>query len=260
MIPLNPMEPWMATETLAELKLLVSRVQHLRGDFVRLVGFSMISASARTISSQHASWGHIADNVRPREFRIQSVTAAAARWLSRSKKFFSQPLQRTSVHGDQRHLAAVHKRDWSTDTLPGPGSIDLLLTSPPYADAIDYTLAQRLSLYFLGYDDEVIKQLVAHEIGARRKRFKADSRSNWSRQLCVALESQVTWLRPGGTVCLVLPHKESGRRSGEEELRTTLEALGWRLLFERDRSIHQAHTRQSWTSIKRETILVFSSP
>jgi DNA modification methylase len=50
-----------------------------------------------------------------------------------------------------------------------PFPVDLLVTSPPYADAIDYTFAQRLSLYLIGYDDFQIKNISNVEIGARRK-------------------------------------------------------------------------------------------
>jgi hypothetical protein len=153
--------------------------------------------------------------------------------------------------------AEIHLRDWSQPVETGSAFADLLLTSPPYADAIDYTLAQRLSLYILGYDQDEIARLVAGEIGARRKRFSSVSRTRWSEQLCAALETQLTWVKPEGAVCLVLPHKDSGRSGGEDDLKATLLRLGWEQFFAKDRSIHQSHTRQSWTSIKKETILAF---
>jgi hypothetical protein len=78
-----------------------------------------------------------------------------------------------------------------------------------------------------------------------------------SEQLCIALETQVTWVKPAGAICLVLPHKDSGRSAGEDDLKATLARLGWEQFFEKDRSIHQSHTRQFWTSIKKETILGF---
>ena len=247
---------WIEAETLSELQMLVGRVLEAKSAFVRLLGLSMISATVRSISSQHASWGHIADNVRPRELEKQNVTSATARWLKRVKAFVEHPL--AAPHDGLKPLVDVARRDWSAANPNGPGDADLLLTSPPYADAIDYTLAQRLSLYILGYDDAGILSLVAGEIGARRKRFKTVSRTQWSEQLCAALKDQVTWLKPGAAVCLVMPHKDSGRSAGENDMRATLRDLGWSLFFERDRSIHQSHTRQFWTSIKKETILVFT--
>lgn len=247
---------WVAPATLSQITELLERVFNSPSAFVRVLGLCMLSATLRSLSSQHASWGHIADNVRPREFAAQNVDAAIGRWLQRTKKFVTSSTRATGYPKSPR--AQILRRDWSKPSKPGPAVADLLLTSPPYADAIDYTLAQRLSLYLLGYDDKALSALVSDEIGARRKRSKTTSRTQWSEQLCTALNEQVGWLKPEGAICLVLPHKDSGRSAGEDALKVTLEGLGWRLGFERDRSIHQSHTRQSWTSIKKETILVFS--
>lgn len=250
------LQPWIAPATLTELQGLVEKIGQSSSAFVRLLGLCMVSATARAVSSQHASWGHIADNVRPREMTPQNVHAANTRWLKRTKAFVAHPMiGSTSVPV----RPAVHRQDWSQPTEPGPGTADLLLTSPPYADAIDYTLAQRLSLYVLGYDDAAIRRLVSNEIGARRKRSKTTSRTQWSEELCSAMIEQLSWLRPDGAVCIVLPHKDSGRSAGEDDLKATLLDRGWRMVFEQDRSIHQSFTRQSWTSIKRETILVFAA-
>lgn len=252
------LQTWVAPDTLAELIRLVDNINAAESAYIKLLGLCMLSATARSVSSQHASWGHIADNVRPKEMISQNVYGASTRWLKRTRAFTGLTMASQSALSSvpKPH---IHLRDWSAPTSAGPQDADLLLTSPPYADAIDYTLAQRLSLYILGYDDAAISRLVSGEIGARRKRFKSVSRSDWSRQLCTALQDQVTWLKPDGAVCLVLPHRDSGRSAGEDDLKITLEKLGWRLIFQKDRSIHQSHTRQSWTSIKKETILAFTA-
>ena len=252
---------WMAPETIVELAASMDKIQQSPSAYVRLLGICMISATARSLNSQHASWGHIADNVRPGELTAQNVHAATTRWLKRTKAFISAPLATSPAPGLPLPKPHIHLRDWSKpdDDDARAGQADLLLSSPPYADAIDYTLSQRLSLYLLGYDDAAVQRLVAGEIGARRKRFKSTSRTQWSNQLCEALHAQVKWVKPEGTICLVLPHRDAGRGDGEDDLKATLGALGWQAFFERHRSIHQAHTRQSWTSIKKETILAFKS-
>ena len=257
----DALDAWMAPQTLAELAESMDKVQQSSSAYVRLLGACMISATARSLNSQHASWGHIADNVRPSELTSQNVHAATTRWLKRTKAFLGTALAGGTPDGAPSATADIHLRDWSK---PGPdatgaGHADLLLSSPPYADAIDYTLSQRLSLYLLGYDDAAVQALVSGEIGARRKRFKSGSRGVWSEQLCEALRTQVRWVRPNGAICLILPHKDAGRGEGEDDLKAALGALGWRIFFERHRSIHQSHTRQSWTSIKKETILAFKA-
>lgn len=252
------LKEWIAPETISDLAALFDNIMGSNSAYLRVLGLCMLSATARSVSSQHASWGHIADNVRPRKMAPQSVYAATTRWLKRTKAFTAWPMTPLAAEMSITPIPAIHFRDWSVENELGPGNADLLLTSPPYADAIDYTLAQRLSLYLLGYDENAISRLVSGEIGARRKRFKSVSRTDWSEQLCTALKNQISWLKPDAAICLVLPHKDSGRSAGEVDLKTTLQALGWQLVFERDRSIHQSHTRQSWTSIKKETILAFA--
>ncbi len=251
------LQHWIAPETLMELEQIMSAIGGSENAYVRLLGMCMISAIARNVNSQHASWGHIADNVRPREMKTQSVHAASTRWLKKTKAFLMQPMVETGMTSPA--TAQVQQRDWSRPGASGPGTADLLLTSPPYADAIDYTLAQRLSLYLMGYDEEGILALVSGEIGARRKRFKSVSRTQWSEQLCSAMVEQLTWLKPDAAVCLILPHRDSGRSAGEDDLKAVLQENGWKMFFEQDRSIHQAFTRQSWTSIKRETIVAFAA-
>lgn len=188
---------------------------------------------------------------------LRFVVHASTRWLKRTKAFVDVPMV-PSCSGLKVPKPSVNFRNWAIRNGSGPGDADLLVTSPPYADAIDYTLAQRLSLYLLGYDDNAIRGLVSNEIGARRKRSKSTSRTVWSEELCLALLEQVTWLKSKSSVCLVLPHRDSGRSAGEDDMKLTLEKAGWSLFFEKDRSIHQSHTRHSWTSIKKETILAFS--
>lgn len=247
---------WIAPETLSDIEKLAGALNRSQSAYIKLLGYCMLSAVLRSVSSQHASWGHIADNVLPREMTAHSVTAATTRWLKRTKAFVAQAMLPVAAD-PPAPLVSIHRRNWSVRGADGPRDADLLLTSPPYADAIDYTLAQRLSLYLLGHNDASIRGLVVEEIGARRKRSKSTSRVVWSELLCSALIEQVSWLKPKSSVCLVLPHKDSGRSGGETDMKITLERLGWNLSFEQDRSIHQSHTRQSWTSIKRETILVF---
>ncbi|RSP70005.1 hypothetical protein EA722_17860 [Acinetobacter baumannii] len=133
----------------------------------------------------------------------------------------------------------------------------MLVTSPPYADAIDYTFAQRLSLYLIGYDDFQIKNISNVEIGARRKRAKSTSTINWAKELSEALNIQKRFLSEKGFLSFVLPHKDAGRNIGVEAITANLEADSYELIFEVDRAIRQLKTRQSWTSIKKEIVQIY---
>jgi hypothetical protein len=74
------------------------------------------------------------------------------------------PLVDTPDHGK----VAVSRRD--ARRLPSSlrGRIDLVVTSPPYLNAIDYMRGHRMSLVWLGYQLGQLKQLRSNSVGAER--------------------------------------------------------------------------------------------
>ena len=136
----------------------------------------------------------------------------------------------------------------------------LLITSPPYCGAIDYTYGQRLSHYLFGRTSADISKLASQEIGARRRRSSATQEQRWTKQITEALSWQIAEVIQGGFMALVVPHKESRASNGVFAIDTMMQQLHWKKLLQIDRSIRQAHTRHSWTSIKQETLLVYQAP
>ncbi|KRR23602.1 hypothetical protein CQ13_06120 [Bradyrhizobium retamae] len=217
----------------------------------------MVSSIARQLSSQTKSWGHIADNVLPHELVEKDVQRAANDWLQRTAKRIEryEPLGNVSA---MKPLCYVRELDWlSADEITLPEHPRLLVTSPPYAGAIDYTLAQRLSFYLLGANDDEVKRLCSIESGARRKRFNKQHIAEWSGELSRSVERQISIMEAPAVAAFVMPHKDHGRDRGETDLKSVMTAHGWKIEFEKHRSIRQVRARQSWTSIKRETILIF---
>jgi hypothetical protein len=249
-------------DTLDRLQALWNRVTAIADGWLRSLGLAMTSAVLRAASSQTRSWGHIADRVHPKDFTEKDILAGAARWL----KVTANELSGTSYSAERRSAyveAYVARHDWLSSSgginSRPRGPADLLLTSPPYADAIDYYRAQRLSLFLLGYDEVEIEALAATEIGARRRRFRDDSRLQWQEELLGALAKQLSYV--GGTdprVAIVLPHREVRPEDDSAAVRDLMHAAGWRTMFEMVRSIREQRARQSWTSIKQELIIVFT--
>jgi len=219
----------------------------------------MVSSIARQLCSQNKSWGHIADNVLPEQRVEKDVYKAGMDWLQRSVNRIERSLkQQLSAVPTSKPLCYVREYDWLLGSeLELPERPSLLVTSPPYAGAIDYTLAQRLSLYILGAGEAELMKLCSNESGARRKRFNKQHIATWSHELGLAVERQLSLMTVPAFAAFVMPHKDHGRDLGEIELKTLMSKNGWSLEFEKHRSIRQVRARQSWTSIKRETILVF---
>jgi hypothetical protein len=250
---------WYHPKTLVELQRLIDILEASRiARFTKVVGFTMLSAIARSTSSETRSWGHVADNVRPRDFVYKDAMRAATTWLQRTRRQLSGV--RGSVHRpahDTRFAFSVV--DWTLQKkqISLEQEVELLLTSPPYGGAIDYGLAQRLTMYFMGMSDDALAALVSAEIGARRKRSRPGHINLWAEQLVEVAGRQLGSMAPASYAAYVLPHKDHGRDMGELMLKEALSELGWALCFSADRSVRQSRTRQSWTSIKKETILVF---
>jgi hypothetical protein len=256
------LSPWYEPNTLQEIKKLLSKV--LNSDlssFGKLFGLLMISATLRNASSQNRSWGHIADNVLPDEFTKKEVTESCKRWLSRVSGTIGRSRVMPIESKNRRVVqfwASCH--DWRSEAPPdvSPRSeITALITSPPYANAIDYTRAQRLSFYLFGYDEKAIAKMGQSEIGARRKRSNSLSETVWADELALSLKSQLNYLSDDGSVSIVLPHEDHGREAGAIHMAETLNGEGWTNVYRKDRSIRQGRTRQCWTSIKRETIEIY---
>ena len=258
---IGPLAEWIEKATLCDVKNLLRAFSDPKlSAYVRLLGKAMVSAILRPASSQTQSWGHIADNVWPKEFVRKEPFRLALQWLSRFETIIDRtsvaPLPRTEP--DVRLWVSLHNWGHASSGIAAPkGNAQLLVTSPPYAGAIDYTLAHRLSFYAFGFDEKDLGVLWRSEFGARRKRNLPHSLEMWAEELAMALEVQLGYMNGHSFAAFVLPHKDEGRDLGTQIMEDCLLSLGWAKVVEVDRSIRQVRARQSWTSIKRETIHIF---
>lgn len=229
---------------------------------LRLLGLMALSANLKALSSQTRSWGHIADNVRPKALTDKDLAGGLRRWFTR----FSNSIEKTNLHSVPSivelqvpclHISIHNWTETDPVLLKPAESSTALITSPPYGGAIDYVLSQRLSYYLLGANEETLLAEQRNEVGARRRRFSDKSRNVWAQSLCECVERQLGYLDDNGTLILVMPHKSEGRANGNEIVDDTLKSLDWIKRFSIDRSIRTQRTRQAWTSIKRETISIY---
>jgi hypothetical protein len=254
---------WFHASTLLAIRRLHNKLlESETSAFGKLVGLLMMSACLRPASSQNKSWGHIADNVFPEELTEKDLLNLCKRWIDRVRGGLSRVKTTTLSNKARATRFWISNHDWRCETKPNitPTSLaNLLVSSPPYAGAIDYTRAQRLSLYLLGFNEAQIDRMGSSEIGARRKRMKPDSEESWGHELASALHNQLECVYPNAPVALVLPHEDHGREIGSIKLAEVLECSGRNRIYVVDRSIRQGRTRQSWTSIKKETIEVYEA-
>ncbi len=83
-------------------------------------------------------------------------------------------------------------------------SVDVVITSPPYAATHDYVAHHAARMRWLGLDG---KGFEAHEMGSRRRYAELDAhevRAEWSRELARMLKALARSCRPGGKLALIL--------------------------------------------------------
>lgn len=117
-----------------------------------------------------ASLGRDVSHSRPHKVETISpfnVVAAFERSVAALRRLLAAapPPGGVDVHrGDARRLSAV-----------GNGSVDLVLTSPPYLNQIDYIRGHRLSLVWLGHQLSELRNIRSASIGAERAPDRPDN-------------------------------------------------------------------------------------
>jgi SAM-dependent methyltransferase len=104
--------------------------------------------------------------------------------------------------GDARKMEGIER-----------GSVDLVLTSPPYPGNYDYLAHHALRLRWLGLDAEAFADI---ELGARRHLAglpEHAARARWSSELGDFLAAAARVLRPEGKLVLVIADTVIGRRA-----------------------------------------------
>jgi len=255
---------WIEEKSLININKIWDKINTSNIDsFSKILCITMLSANLRRNSSQIKSWGHLSDNVYPKEFEYKDSNYLCSQWLNRIRKKLLKTNIDNDINNNNNDIRVwIKEIDWRTSKtkdITFTNQISLLITSPPYADAIDYIRAQRLSFYLLGFSDEKIDKLAINEIGARRKRTKKNSKIKWAEELVKALDIQLQYLSQTANIALILPHKDSGREIGSKMLQKFLTDRQWALILDKDRSIDQLNTIQSWTSIKKETVKIYSN-
>lgn len=174
-------------------------------DDVRLLLRTTVSTLLRTLSSQPRSWGYIADNVAPKRYFNKNVYKLLQNRLRSLKLGMQMSIEQCTSGGETIPTvnSLVRIRTGNARTLEEiqSESIDCIVTSPPYPNVSDNVTSQRLSLLWLGYDIDAIKEM---EIGARWKRFRKGSLESYVIEMQECLTEMKRLLKKNGRIALIL--------------------------------------------------------
>ena len=229
-----------------------------------------LSAILKAVCAQDKGWGCIADNVYPKATQLEKDRDALGQ-VRRHATILLRDVVLVRSHLPECSAQLLRSADVNRHILHGDiieaqpvadGTVDLVVTSPPYPSMTDYATSQRLSYYWLGADPA---DDLPREIGARRRRFAQNAMEQYRAKMKSVIEVICRKVRVSGYVCLVLPSFKADQTNNLVRRRVIQECLGYvgesgmmleheleRILPERRR-----HHNQGWTSLERERIYVF---
>ena len=261
---------WFNTETFKEIAFLIVESDRASHEGLRAATHVSLSATLKAVTAQDRGWGCIADNMRPKPEQLAKPRRALARfWRNCTVLLSDIEAARGSLSSESRDFfreadlaAHIKHGDCRQVTACKPGTVDLVVSSPPYPSMTDYATSQRLSYYLL---DESPDGDFRSEIGARRRRTRRNTLEGYRKDMQEALRLLVQQMREGGYACLVMPtfsvdraNSQDRRRAVDQSLSELLEmGLSEVRRFERVLPARRRHHNQHWTSLERETIHVY---
>jgi hypothetical protein len=219
---------WYSPSTLAQLRYLWNMIERVEADQRHLLAliFSDVLFSCASTGNALTSggkqrrhhWGWIADNVAPAQpSNHDAATIFVERLLA------TETIRATALSADV--CGKVIRGDARRLDLPSD-SVDLIVTSPPYAGMIDYALAHRLLYLWMNWDMSEDKSA---EIGARFKRKRRGLLNEYLSDMEICWQEMVRVLKPGHACAIILGESRKYPGAAEQafELFETMAPRMW---------------------------------
>ncbi len=194
------LSPWFNSESLNELsfiyKLYFESTYKLKNVF-----YVLLAGLIKSISSQNRGWGYIADNVKPKDKEKDYKNVILL--FQRKLKQLIKELKIVKKNIKNFNNNNIFQHDVTKEnTFIENNSVDLIITSPPYPNMIDYSKSQRLLYYFFDLD---MNEDLSNEIGARAFRNRKNAISDYINKMELGFYNINKTLKNKGLICLVLP-------------------------------------------------------
>ncbi|PNI09418.1 hypothetical protein CXX84_03900 [Arthrobacter sp. AFG7.2] len=184
---------WFAEDVSCALATILKRIEELKSPSATLLARSALSSIVVAVSRQDSE----------------------TRWVRRENSLtHSDVFRRYSARLEQNLVRAVGFTNdapsvttqvWNADArdLPiGDESVDLIVTSPPYANSHDYYLYNKLRMFWLGFD---VRPVQEGEVGSRNKH--SDQRmpfSSYMSSMRSVLSECARVAKPSARICVVV--------------------------------------------------------
>jgi len=247
---------WFSDQSCAELALIRSSIRDLETNEARDIASLAMSRIILRASFQDSETRYAS---KPRSVEAGEVLAAYLKALGsvlEDVKHTSMSIRygvSTFIEADARHL--------SPDQFPD-SSVDFVVTSPPYGNAMDYHLYHRFRLFWLGADPRALAKI---EIGSHLRHQKESSGfTSYRQELAECFAHIARMLRPGRYAAIIIGDSvyQGVTYDGGKMVRELGVEAGLSHLTTVSRPIHR--TKRSFAAPGRramsESIVVFQCP
>jgi DNA modification methylase len=241
-LPLIPSFPdrdrWFHPNTLRELGRIFYLVSTEPDSDMRNFLAVCFSAILKKCCTQRDHYTYVADNMFPKAGEALTYINAVSvylQYLANALKSLEAFYREIQIQGEDPRImlsrCQVFREDARQLKSIARDTVDLIVTSPPYANVTDYTKGNRLSFYWLQLGD--FFELQKEEIGARWKRGRASALEDYLSDVEVCFDKIWQTMKKSAYLCLVLGQTSSvnNRRDLHREALTILEGkIGFTLL------------------------------
>nr|WP_295462396.1 DNA methyltransferase [Mesorhizobium sp.] len=230
--PIPNIEKWFHENSIAELALLRFLIDGTTSGLARDAALVALSRIVLRVSFQESETRYVSE---PREVApglSLSGYAESLRTISRRLENAAPDLQRADARfivGDSRTGISPHL---------GDGSVNLIVTSPPYPNATDYHLYHRFRLFWLGFDP---RDFGAVEIGSHLKHQRNGSGfQEYKDDIAAVLSSCGAVLQPGRYAVFIVGDAvfKGENFSTSDAIAASAKGVGFEVVTIIDRPIH----------------------
>ena len=264
---LEELRKWYTEENFNALCFLICLEKITKDKFSKAALKLTISSILSTVSNQDRGWGCIADNVLPKSHQVRQANAIkiflrALSNLIADIEEFKEALDYREAYRETANSKTIFHSNMIEFTELNKNSIDLVLTSPPYPNMVDYVTSQRLSYYYLGYDIDSDKK---KEIGARHRRKRLKSLDSYLLDMNLSNKMVSKTIKKDGLLCYIMPsfntknQNNIRRKSIVQNVISKLEDYKLTKEIELTRSIpslKRSHNSK-WATLEKEKIYIF---
>jgi len=253
-------EKWFHIRTIQELAYLKSQISSLPNETCKVFASVCLSGIIVKVSFQDGETRYAS---KPRDVDVGETLLSFSNYLSDALKKH-EPLQ-LLLQYRRPIITTLDIREPFRKGRLGPvysNSVDLVITSPPYANATDNHLYHRFRLFWLGYRPTEFANM---EIGShlRHQRLKRGF-DLYAEEMSLALRNIYEALQPGRFAVLIVGDSLFDGKiiHTSEELANISEQIGFEIVTDIERPIHQS--KRSFIvgarRARQENILVLRKP